>query len=127
MPSTLLRIAVALLTFGVGVSTTMFWIAFRTPDVKLAESKRSACSMRRHVAPLPPLPMMEEPPPPPAPLLQRAPVSGGILNGQAISRPPPVSPPPPPPPPPKGEPAPPPGSPPPARARLRRHSQRQSD
>ncbi|HEV7905745.1 MAG TPA: energy transducer TonB [Pyrinomonadaceae bacterium] len=85
MPSTLLRLAVALLAFGLGVTATTLWIAYRTPDVQRLEHGT------RHVPPLPPLPTIEElpPPPPPAP---RLPVNGGVLNVQAISKPQPAYP-----------------------------------
>jgi TonB family protein len=90
MPSTLFRLAVALLTFGLGVSVTTFWIAYRTPEVKTVEFepfKKRECHARP-VMPLSnefPLPPLEEPPPP-KPLLPRAPVSGGVLDGKVISR-----------------------------------------
>ena len=70
MPSTLIRLAVALLTFGVGVSATMFWIAYRTPDVKRLETTP------RHAHPQPPLPL-----------------SILFVEGKAISKPAPVYPP----------------------------------
>ena len=92
MPSTLLRLAVALLAFGLGVTATMFWIAYRTPDVQKLER-----ATRHAQPPLPPLPtidappppLLEEPPPPPRAL---APISGGILNGKAFSKPAPAYP-----------------------------------
>lgn len=91
MPNTLLRIAVALLTFGLGVTATTFWIAYRTPEVQSLEvgpSKYIACTKRSA------RPYLDElPPPPPLPLQPHAPVSGGILNGKAISKPRPVYPP----------------------------------
>jgi len=90
MPSTLIRLAVGLLAFGLGVSATMIWIAYRTPKVKSLEFKTVKtieCPLHR-AAPMPPL---DEPPPPPKPV--RAPISGGILNGKAISLPQPVYPP----------------------------------
>ncbi|HEX8128358.1 MAG TPA: energy transducer TonB [Pyrinomonadaceae bacterium] len=90
MQSSLLRLAVALLAFGVGVSATMFWIAYRTPDVK----RLQAAPHHAHpLPPLPPLPTVEElPPPPPPPSSVNAPVSGGIINGKALSKPAPVYP-----------------------------------
>jgi len=88
MPVTLIRLAVALLTFGLGVSATMFWIAYRTPDVQKLEVAQ------RHAHPMPPLPPLSIPmddlPPPPPPV--RAPISGGILSGKAISKPMPAYP-----------------------------------
>lgn len=94
MPSTLIRLAVALLAFGVGVSATMFWIAYRTPEVKSVEFepfRKIACSARPALPPVPPLPTIEEPPP--MPLLPHAPISGGNLNDKAVSKPQPVYPP----------------------------------
>ena len=93
MQSTLIRLAVALLAFGLGVSATMFWIAYRTPDVKHLEHGT------RHAHPLPPLPpappsMDALPPlPPPPPAALRRPISGGVLNGKAFSKPAPAYPP----------------------------------
>ena len=93
MPSTLIRIAVGLLTFGLGVSATMFWIAFGTPEVKSLEAapaRTTACGMRPPMH----LPTLDEPPPPPPPAppsaVRRAPVSGGLLDGKAYSKPAPV-------------------------------------
>jgi TonB family protein len=89
MPSTLLRLAVALLAFGLGVTVTTLSIAYRTPDIKRLE----AVSHHAHTLPLPPLPTVEELPPPPAPpSMQSATISGGIINGKAISKPQPVYP-----------------------------------
>ena len=90
MPSTLIRVAVALLTFGFGVSATMFWIAYRTPDVKrFDDAPRCAHSPLAldEFPPLPPLPPVEEPPPPPRP-----PIIGTVLSGKAISKPMPAYP-----------------------------------
>ena len=89
MQSSLLRLAVALLAFGLGVSATMFWIAYSTPDVKRLE----AATRHAHPLPLPPLPTIEEPPPPPPapPQLFRQ-LSGGRLDGKAIHKPAPVYP-----------------------------------
>ena len=92
MPNTLVRLAIALLTFGLGVTATMFWIAYRTPEVSRLEN----CTRQAHpLPPLPPLPTVEElpPPPPPAPSrFARAPISGGLLNSKALSKPAPVYP-----------------------------------
>ena len=90
MPNTLLRIAVALLTFGLGVTATTFWIAYLGPEVKSRDfepHRKRECNARR-VLPLsyePALPPLDVPPPPPPPL-PRAPVSGGMLDGKAISK-----------------------------------------
>lgn len=88
MPSTLLRLAVALLAFGLGVSATALWIAYRTPDVS------SLKGIPRHAHPLPPLPPLPTiegelppPPPPPATLRTRAQVSAGVLDGRARNKP----------------------------------------
>jgi TonB family protein len=88
MQSSLLRLAVALLAFGLGVSATMFWIAYSTPDVKRLE----AATRHAHPLPLPPLPTVEEPPPPPAPPQRSGRLSGGRLDGKAINKPAPVYP-----------------------------------
>ncbi|HEX8458297.1 MAG TPA: energy transducer TonB [Pyrinomonadaceae bacterium] len=94
MQSTLVRIAVALFTFGLGVSATMFWIASGTPGVSISRIERvKHCSVNRHaLPPLPPLPTVEAlPPPPPAPFT-RAPISGGLLNNKTLSKPAPLYP-----------------------------------
>ncbi len=95
MPSTLIRLAVALLTFGFGVSGTMFWIAYRKPDVKLSGFENNKSCRMNHVAPpLPPLPQIDEPPPPPpAPPRLIVPVSGDGLERKVLSKPLPVYPP----------------------------------
>ncbi|HZH31578.1 MAG TPA: TonB family protein [Pyrinomonadaceae bacterium] len=90
MQSSLLRLAVALLAFGLGVSATMFWIAYRTPDVS------SFVGIPRHAHPFqlpPPLPTIEEelPPAPPLPHATVS-VSGEVLNYDAINLPVPVYP-----------------------------------
>lgn len=90
MQSTLLRLAVALLAFGIGVSATMFWIAYRTPRAK--RLKNTSCQMRP-LLPLPPPPAFDElPPPPPAPPQPLVRISGGMLDGEAMSKPAPVYP-----------------------------------
>lgn len=87
MPSTLIRFAVALLAFGLGVSATALWIAYRTPDVS------SLKGIPRHahtLPPLPPLPTIEgelPPPPPPVTLRTRARISAGVLDGRARHKP----------------------------------------
>lgn len=88
MQSTLLRLAVSLIAFGIGVSATMLWIAHSTPDAKIYRAK--SCHLRP-IAPLPPAPpSMDAPPLPPPP--PGAPISGGVLNGKAISKPQPAYP-----------------------------------
>ncbi|HEY1403142.1 MAG TPA: hypothetical protein VGB05_03380, partial [Pyrinomonadaceae bacterium] len=87
MPSTLIRLAVALLTFGLGVSATMFWIAYRTPDAnRRSDFYIKTVTSHPHWLPSAP-PLHELPPPPPLPL---APISGGNLTDQAISLPQPA-------------------------------------
>jgi TonB family protein len=88
MPSTLLRLAVALLTFGLGITATTLWIAYRTPDLKNLQG----VPQHAHPLPLPPLPTVEAPPPPPAPPVPLSPILGGVLNGKAISLPQPAYP-----------------------------------
>ncbi|HYO98895.1 MAG TPA: TonB family protein [Pyrinomonadaceae bacterium] len=90
MQSTLLRLAVALLAFGVGVSTTMLWIAYTTPVAK--RRANVPCPLQRSPQMSAP-PLAELPPPPPPPAPPFVPVSGGVLNGKAISLPQPAYPP----------------------------------
>jgi protein TonB len=94
MPCTLIRLAVALLTFGLGVTGTTLWIAYRTPEVS---SKSEVKYVKTHPLPLPPLPTVEEPPPLPQIDEQPAPRNGllvlvGLLNSKAISKPAPAYP-----------------------------------
>jgi TonB family protein len=77
MPSTLIRLAVALVAFGLGVSATMLWIAYRTPDVKRLEAAM------RLAHPLPPLPTG---------LSSRPLISGGLINHKTLSKPAPTYP-----------------------------------
>ena len=94
MPSTLLRLAVALLTFGLGVSATMFWIAYRQPQVKLSRFEHNKSCGMSHVAAPRPLPQFDEPPPlPPAPPRPIVPVSGDGLEHKVLSKPASVYPP----------------------------------
>jgi TonB family protein len=98
MQSTLVRIAVALLTFGLGVSATMFWIAYGTRDVSISRIERTThCSFKaRALSPplplLPPLPTVEALPPPPPASFTPAPISGGLLNDKTLSKPAPLYP-----------------------------------
>ncbi|HEX8632809.1 MAG TPA: energy transducer TonB [Pyrinomonadaceae bacterium] len=82
MPSTLLRLAVALLAFGLGVSATTFWIAFRTPAVATLKIAPAARIIKMPAAmeadALPP------PPPPPAPPSQL--MGGHFLGGLDIEK-----------------------------------------
>jgi protein TonB len=93
MQSSLLRLAVALLAFGLGVSATMFWIAYRTPDVERLERAMRHAHPLPPLAPLPPVDELPPPPPPPAPSrFTRAPISGGLINNKTLSKPAPVYP-----------------------------------
>ncbi|HZG51489.1 MAG TPA: energy transducer TonB [Pyrinomonadaceae bacterium] len=90
MPSTLLRLAVALLTFGLGVSATTFWIASRTPTVTTLEIAPEA-----RIIGMPTVLEADAPPPPPAPPSQ---IMGGRFPGgldiekRALSKPAPTYP-----------------------------------
>ncbi|MGI9106107.1 MAG: TonB family protein [Pyrinomonadaceae bacterium] len=93
MPSMMLRLAVALITFGLGVSATMFWIAYPPlPPVEVIHFDRQVNPCEVPVPPLPPLGRLidELPPPPVGPIA--ATISGGVLNSRAISKPAPVYP-----------------------------------
>ena len=103
MRTTLLRLAVALATFGLGVTLATIWLADTSHNTP--SNERDSCRFRfRERVVLAPMP----PPPPvpvvapvaPAPLAdetltmetcegsaQGRTVSGGVLNGKAISRP----------------------------------------
>jgi TonB family protein len=92
MQSSLLRLAVALLAFGLGVSATMFWIAYRTPDWKRLEAAP------RHALPqpppAPPTAFDALPPTQPAPpRVVDTPLPDGIINDYALSKPAPIYPP----------------------------------
>jgi TonB family protein len=81
-----LRLLVALLTFGIGV-TANWLLSFKHPAVQFE---------RRYVLTAPVLvaaPSVEEEPPPPPTRACNLIVSGGVLNGKAISRPMPAYPP----------------------------------
>lgn len=91
MPSTLVRLAVALITFGLGVSATMFWIAYTTPDVNHVREANFIKILPLHPHTLPPAPPLSEVPPAPLPMV--APISGGALEGRALSKPAPIYPP----------------------------------
>jgi TonB family protein len=108
MPNTLLRLAVALVAFGLGVTATTLWIAYRTSEVKSVKFesvRKRECKVgpilplsdelpQPHLdepplPPLPPLPTIEAPPPAP-PLV---PVSGDGLERKILSKPLPIYPP----------------------------------
>lgn len=103
MRTTLIRLAVALATFGLGVTLASIWLAGTTSN-HTRSYKRESCRWRARavLAPMPP-------PPPPAPIVAPvAPValadetlqmetcegsaegrtiSGGVINGKAIAKP----------------------------------------
>jgi TonB family protein len=98
MRTTLLRLAVALATFGLGVTLTTLWLIFDSPKLKLREGDSCRFRQRAALAPLPPRPPVATlPPAPPAVETVRAEtcegsaagrtVVGGVLNGKAISKP----------------------------------------
>jgi TonB family protein len=91
MQSTLIRLAVGLLAFGLGVSATMLWIAYRTPGAR--KHKATSC-WARAASPLPPAPSVGElpPPPPPATFMHFGRLGGNSLDGMAIRKPAPVYP-----------------------------------
>jgi TonB family protein len=101
MRTTLLRLAVALATFGLGVTLVTLWLALGTPAHRPAH-KRDSYRFRERVvlAPLPPVPPVA--PAPPAVETLKAEtcegtsggrtVSFGVLNGKAISKPAPAYP-----------------------------------
>ena len=101
MRTTLLRLAVALATFGLGVTLATIWLAFGTSN-HAPSYKRDSCRFRvRERAVLAPMP------PPPAPVIVPAAppavetlkmetcegsaegrkVAGGVLNGKAFAKP----------------------------------------
>jgi TonB family protein len=89
MQSTMLRLAVALVAFGLGIGATMLWIAYRTPDVATLQPSAHLAPPAPSVAPIV---VMNEPPPPPSPPRPLAAVLGGLLNNKAISKPAPAYP-----------------------------------
>ncbi|MDQ1557528.1 MAG: periplasmic protein TonB [Pyrinomonadaceae bacterium] len=101
MPSTLIRLAVALLAFGLGVSATMFWIAYRTPEVndkRVMKLIKVNPRLAHPLPPSPPLATIEELPPPPPPLprtpqrIVQDPLFGDSINDKVLSKPAPVYP-----------------------------------
>ena len=79
------RIAVAFLTFCIGSAASLLWGFLRPEPTNVTQgsfvyagSSRSCPSTR---------PAADMPPPPPAPRYMSQTVSGGILNGKAISKP----------------------------------------
>ena len=104
MHTTLLRLAVALATFGLGVTLATLWLAAGTSNHK-PSYKRESCRWRQQavLAPAPPVmpvhpvvPMEGVPAPPAVETLKMETcegaaagrqVSGGVLNGKAITKP----------------------------------------
>lgn len=112
MRTTLLRLAVALATFGLGVTLVTLWLGLGTSGHKFSY-KRESCRWRQRAA------LSTVPPPPTVPVVAPAApappavetlrmqtceatapgeyagriVSGGVLNGKAISKPAPAYPP----------------------------------
>lgn len=104
-----IRLIVALLAFGIGVGATAIWIAYSTPEVQTLEApfaKKPTTLVTGPCAPglaarpcvpaagpIPPGPCVSEVdnrafiPPPPPPLPPAGPISGGVLNNKAISKP----------------------------------------
>lgn len=104
MRTSLFRLAVALATFGLGVTLATLWLALGTPRHK-SSYQRDSCRFRERIAlaPLPPAPVIAPVAvAPPAVETIRAEtcegtaagrtVSGGILNGKAVSKPAPAYP-----------------------------------
>lgn len=102
MRTTLLRLAVALATFIFGVTLATLWLGFFGTSNHTPFYKRESCRVRVReravLAPLPPVPVIAPaaPAPPVVETLRMETcegsaagrtVSGGILNGKAISRP----------------------------------------
>jgi len=79
-----LRLAVALLTFVVGVTLAALWYTNRTEEIEVRVAP---------VAPavIAPLPLADLPPPPPPPRARMV-IQGGILNGKAVAKPMPAYP-----------------------------------
>ena len=102
MRTSLLRLAVALATFGLGVTLATVWLGLDSPKLRLDYEGRSCRVRGRAVlmpAPHAPViaPVAPLPPAPPAVETVRAEtcegtaagrtVTGGILNGKAVSKP----------------------------------------
>lgn len=90
MQSSLLRLAVALLAFGLGVSATTLWIAYRMPEVNRWEAVPDV-----KVVTMPTVFGVDEPPPPPAPpshIMGAHFLSGIEIEQRVISKPAPVYP-----------------------------------
>ena len=104
MSTTLLRLAVALATFGLGVTLATVWLALGTPNSAPSYKRDSYRYRERAVlAPAPPVaPLPPVAPAPPALETIEAEtcegtaagrtVVGGVLNGKAISKPAPAYP-----------------------------------
>lgn len=104
MRTSLLRLAAALATFGLGVTLATVWLGLDTPKLKLDYEGRSCRARIRERAVLMPAPhapviapVAPLPPAPPAVETVRAEtcegtaagrtVTGGVLNGKAVSKP----------------------------------------
>lgn len=88
----LLRLAVALVTFGIGVTATTLWIAYRTPDVSGLEEQPMPGQITL-VAPQVRDDSDIPPPPPPTPMLSPAATNScdkfwaGVLDNKALEKP----------------------------------------
>jgi protein TonB len=96
MRSKMLGLAIALSTFGLGVAATTIWIVYRMPEVQRLEPVRAGCCAdppNRIEA----LPAETAPCPSAKPIItargNSLMISGGVLNGKAISKPSPAYPP----------------------------------
>ena len=94
-----LNLTVALLAFGLGVSATTLWLAFRTPEAQTLKAPSAKVPVTPVAVPCgggPSVVMTGDglfaPPPPPAIPKPTMPISGGVLNGKAISKPVPAYP-----------------------------------
>ena len=86
------RIAVAFLTFALGTAASAMWGLFNMSRATVTQGSfvmsTKSCPSTRTAADIPP-------PPPPLPVIRLMPartISGGILNGKAISKPAPAYP-----------------------------------
>jgi TonB family protein len=90
MRSKMLGLAIALSTFGLGVAATTIWIVYRMPEVQRLEPVRAGYRIEA-------LPAETAPCPSAKPIItargNSLMISGGVLNGKAISKPSPAYPP----------------------------------